>query len=291
MRKAITLIRQIASNIERKHLMLASAGLAYYVLMSLVPVLIILTAVVAYLPFHNGMESVMTFVANVMPRQTLPAIEMVLDTVSPHRYGLLSFGLITAVWLASKAVKGIIMALDTVYASQAPRRIWTNRIVAFVLTLAVGLLLIIGVFFMLAGPVLGRLLSKVAPIESLWSQLWPYLQWLLSGLIIFCCIELMYIFAPSAPVARRRTIPGALFAAVSWIALSWGFSFYLQHYGAKLDNFYGAVAAPIAFMIWMYWIAGAIVLGAEINCSLDSFSSPESAKSREIPLSDLRKVG
>jgi membrane protein len=291
MKKAIALIRQIASNIERKHLMLASAGLAYYVLMSLVPVLIILTAVVAYLPFHDGMESVRAFVANVLPRQTLPAIERVLDTVSPHRHGLLSFGLITAVWLASKAVKGIIMALDTVYAGPAPRRIWTNRIVAFILTLAVGLLLVIGVLFMIAGPVLGRLLSKVAPIESFWSELWPYLQWLLSGLIIFSCIELMYIFAPNVPVAGRRTIPGALFAAVSWIALSWGFSFYLQHYGAKLDNFYGAVAAPIAFMIWMYWISGAILLGAEINCCLDSLRSPESAKSRDSPLSDLRRVG
>ena len=44
--------------------MLASAGLAYYFLMSLVPVLIVLTAVVAYLPFKNGMEGMSAFIAN-----------------------------------------------------------------------------------------------------------------------------------------------------------------------------------------------------------------------------------
>lgn len=273
MKIAIALIRQIAANIERKHLMLASAGLAYYFVMSLVPVIIVLAAVVAYLPFKNGIEGLSAFVANVLPRPALPAIEKILNTVSPHRNGLLSFGLITAVWLASKAVKGMIMGLDTVYGAHAPRRIWTNRILAFLLTLAVGSLLVLGVLLMLAGPLLGTLLSKLEPIESLWPKLWPYLQWLLSGLIIFSSIELMYIFAPNLPVAGRRTVPGAVFAAVSWIALSWGFSFYLQHYGAKLDNFYGVVAAPIAFMIWMYWSSGTILLGAEINSCLDSFRS------------------
>lgn len=269
MKKFLALIRQISADVVRKHLMLASAGLAYYFLMSLVPVLIILSAVVAFLPFKNGMEGVSAFVANVLPRTAVPLVESALETVSPHRGGLISFGLISAVWLASKAVKGVIMGLDTAYGAQQPRQIWTNRILAFVLTLAVGILLIIGVVLMLAGPWLAKLISMIVPIESLWLQIWPYLQWLLSGLIIFSSIEILYVFAPNVPVAGRRTIPGALFAAASWIILSWGFGYYLHQYGAKLDNFYGVVAAPIAFMIWMYWICGAILLGAEINYALD----------------------
>jgi membrane protein len=287
MKNAIALIRQIAADITRKHLMLASAGLAYYFLMSLVPVLIVLTAVVPYLPFKNGMEGVSAFMANVLPRPALPAIEKILATVSLHRTGLLSFGLITAVWLASKAVKGIIMGLDTVYGAQEPRQIWTNRILAFVLTLAVGLLLVIGALLMLVGPSLGSLLARVAPIEPLWLKLWPYVQWLVSAVIIFSSVELMYVFAPNVPVADRRTVPGAVFAAVSWIALSWGFGFYLQHYGAKLDKFYGVVALPIAFMIWMYWSSGAILLGAEINCCLD-FSRSRGFKT--LPKSRLYDV-
>jgi membrane protein len=290
MKDAIALVRQIARNIERKHMMLAAAGMAYYFLMSLAPVLIVLVAVVAYLPLQNGMEGVTAFIANVMPRAVLPALEKTMNTISPHRNGLLSFGLITAVWLASKAVKGIIMGLDTVYGAKTPRRIWTNRILAFGLTLGVGLLMVLGVVLMLAGPLLGRLFSTVAPIESLWVKLWPYVQWLLSALIIFSSIEVMYVLAPNVPLAGRRTVPGALFAAVSWVALAWGFGFYLNHYGAKLDNFYGVLAAPIAFMIWLYWSSGAILLGAEINSSLDSY------KSRVVPhlpprVYDLPKAG
>jgi membrane protein len=284
MKDAIALIRLIARNLERKHLMLAAAGLAYYFLMSLVPVLIVLAAVVAFLPLQNGMEGASSFIANVVPRQAMPALESMLATITLHRTGLLSFGLITAVWLASKAVKGIIMGLDMVYSAQAPRRIWTNRILAFILTLGLGLLLLLGVVLTLAGPFFAALFSGVAPIHSLWSQLWPYMQWLLPTLIIFAAVELMYIVAPNVPAAGRPTIPGALFAAASWIALAWGFGFYLHHYGVKLDKFYGALATPIAFMIWMYWSAATILLGAEINSSLQSM------RKRQEPVHEMERA-
>lgn len=291
MKNAIALIRQIAADIERRHLMLTAAGLAYYFLMSLIPVLIVLAAIVGYLPIQNGKEGMSAFVANVLPRAALPAIEQIMDTLSPHRGGLLSLGLITAVWLASMAVKGIIMCLDTVYGADAPRRIWTNRILAFILTLGLGVLLVAGVALMVVGPWLGALISRVAPIESLWLRLWPYLQWLISGLVIFSSIELMYLFAPNVSPIGRRTIPGALLAAVSWLALSWGFGFYLHYYGAKLNNFYGIVALPIAFMIWMYWSSGAIVLGAEINKHLDNFRPREVKTFPKSPLYDVPRAG
>ena len=270
-REALALLRLIATNAERKHLALAAAGLAYNFLLSLIPVLMVLAAVVAYLPLKHGMQDINSFLVNVVPRQALPVIDDLLAKISPHRSGLLSFGLITAVWLASKALKGIIMGLDLAYNVHAPRRIWTTRILAFVLTLAVGLLLLLGVALTLAGPFLGTLLSSVAPIHSVWLRLWPFVQWSLSVLVVFSAIELLYVLAPNIPFTNRITIPGAVFASAVWIALAWGFGFYLQYSGAKLDRFYGVLATPIAFMIWLEWSASAILLGAEINSSLLSY--------------------
>jgi len=276
-KEALTVIRLIATNAERKHLELAAAGLAYNFLLSLIPVLMVLAALVAYLPVKHGMEDVNSFLVNVVPRQALPVIEDLLSKISPHRTGLLSFGLITAVWLASKALKAIIMGLDLAYNVRAPRRIWTNRILAFVLTLAVGLLLLLGVALTLAGPFLGTLLSKVAPIHSLWLRLWPFIRWSVSVVVVFSAIELLYAVAPNLPFTHRLTVPGAVFASALWIALAWGFGFYLQYSGAKLDRFYGVLATPIAFMIWLQWSASAILLGAEINSSLLSYKRSRSS--------------
>ena len=282
-RDALAVSRLVATNAERKHLPLAAAGLAYNFLLSLIPLLIVLTAVIAYLPLTHGMQDVNSFLATVVPRQALPVIEDLLTKISPHRTGLLSFGLITAVWLASKALNGIIMGLDLAYNVHAPRRIWTTRILAFVLMLAISFLLLLGVTLTLAGPFLGTLLSRVAPIHSLWLRLWPFIQWSLSVLIVFSSIELLYIVAPNIPLTQRLTLPGAVFASLVWIALAWGFDIYLQYQGAKLDRFYGVLATPIAFMIWLYWSAGAILLGAEINSSLMSYKRGRLAGPRALP--------
>jgi len=283
MRKALAIFRLVATNAERKHLPLAAAGLAYNFLLSLIPVLMVLTAVVAYLPLQHGMQDVNSFLVYVVPKQALPLIDDLLARITPHRTGLLSFGLITAVWLASKALKGIIMGLDLAYNVRAPRRIWTNGIVAFFLTLAVGLLLLLGVAVTVAGPFLATLLTRVAPIHSLWLRLWPYIRWSFSVLVVFSAIELLYVVAPNIPFRRNLTVPGAVFASAVWIALAWGFGYYLHYSGAKLDRFYGVLATPIAFMIWLYWSASAILLGAEINSSLLSQKRGPVSGPRALP--------
>ena len=282
MRKTLAIFRLAATNAERKHLPLAAAGLAYNFLLSLIPVLIVLAAVVAYLPLQQGMQDVNSFLVNVVPRQALPLIDDLLTKISPHRIGLLSFGLITAVWLASKALKAIIMGLDLAYNVHAPRRIWTTRILAFFLTLAVGLLLLLGVAVTVAGPFFGTLLSKVAPIHSLWLRLWPYIQWSFSVLVVFSAIELLYVLAPNIPFTQRVTFPGAVFASAVWIGLAWGFGFYLHYSGASLARTYGVLATPIAFLIWLEWSASAILFGAEINSSVMSYNRSRQSDPRSI---------
>lgn len=268
-KRVITLIFR---GFERKHLSLVAAGLAYYFLMSLVPALVLLTAVVAYLPLQYGMQG---FMAHVIPRQSMSFIEPVLTTTSEHRTGLLSFGIITTLWLSSIGVKGIIAGLDIVYDVRVPRRLWTNRILAFGLTFAVGVLLLLGAALALVGPGVEALLSTTVSIQSLWMNIWPYVQWLLSAMFTFAAIELLYLTAPNVSAAHRLTIPGAAVAASSWLVLSWGLGFYFHHFGGlKLARLYGILAAPVALMIWLNWGAAAILIGAQLNVSLQCHKSP-----------------
>jgi membrane protein len=274
LRQATAVIKRTLLDVERKHLQLAAAGLAYYFLMSLVPGVLLLTAVVAYLPLQNGVTTATSFLSHVIPRQAAPLIEDLLTTVGSHRTGLLSLGVISTLWLTSKGVKGVIAGLDMVYQVQRPRRVWTNRFLAFGLTFGVGVLLLLGVILTLAGPLLESLLSRVIPVQSLWIRVWPFVQWSLSALSTFAAIELLYILAPNVPAARRVTIPGALVAAAIWMALSWGVGFFFQYFGStKLDRFYGVMATPITIAIWLNWGALGMLIGAEINLSIQSLRS------------------
>lgn len=261
----------IYRNIERKHLPLIAAGLAFYFVMSLVPALMLLTVAVSYLPLQNGMEGVTSFMAHLVPPQGMDLIERLPATIAPHRTGLLSFGIIATLWLTSKGVKGIISGLDIVYEVRVPRSLWINRILAFGLTFAFGLLLLLGILLTLAGPTLEGLLAAVVPVQSLLIKAWPYVQWMLAATFTFVSIEVLYLLAPNVPAAHRLTVPGAVIAASGMLVLSWALGFYFQYFGQlKLDRLYGILATPIALMIWLYWSAGLILIGAEINSTLQS---------------------
>jgi membrane protein len=107
------------------------------------------------------------------------------------------------------------------------------------------------------------------PIESLWLRLGPYIQWLVSALVLFAAIELLYVLGPSEPASRRLTIPGAAAATFIWLVLAWGLGFYFQHFGElKFARFFGFLAAPALFMTWLYCSAIAVLIGAEINSRL-----------------------
>jgi membrane protein len=106
-------------------------------------------------------------------------------------------------------------------------------------------------------------------MESLWFRLGPFLQWLVSALVLFTAIELLYVLGPSLPVSKRVTIPGAAAATVIWLVLAWGLGFYFFHFGElKFARFFGFLAAPAVFMTWLYCSATAVLLGAEINSRL-----------------------
>ncbi len=272
LKKVVLVIKPIYKGFERKHLALVAAGLGYYFLMALFPALMLLAAIAVYLPAGNDMQKTTSFMARIMPPQGLELIERAREAIGPHRTGLLSVGVITTLWLTSKAVKGIIAGLDIVYDVHTPRSLWINRVLALGLTIGVGVLLLLALTLTLAGPLLETALSRMVSLQSLWIRAWPYVQWLLASAFIFAAIELLYILAPNVPFSRRVTIPGALAAASGWLVLSWGLGFYFHHFGGvKLNAVYGILATPIALVIWLYWSAAVILIGAEININLQTY--------------------
>jgi membrane protein len=265
----ITNIWDIWRDIEKKNLPLAAAGIAYYLLLSVFPALTVLSAVVSYLPFQNGLREATSVLGYVIPPQVMTLIQELLTRITPHRAALLSFGLATTLWLASIAFKGIILGLDMVHGSNVQRPLWVSRILALALTIGVGVLLLIGVVLTSVGPALWAHVSVLMPSESLWLRLGPYLKWSVSALVLFTAIELLYVLGPSLPISKRRTVPGAVAATVIWLLLAWGLGFYFHHFGElKFVRFFGFLAVPALFMTWLYCSATTILLGAEINSRL-----------------------
>jgi membrane protein len=229
----------------------------------------------------------MSILGFVIPAQVMTLIEDLLTRITPHRGALLSFGIITMLWLASIAFKGLILGLDMVHGSDAQRPLWITRILALVLTIAVGILMLIGVILTSIGPSLWARISGLVPFESRWMQIGPYLKWSVAALVLFCAIELLYVWGPSMPVSKRRTFPGAAAATALWLVLAWGLGLYFHHFGEmKIARFFGFLAAPALFMTWLYCSAAVLLLGAEINSRMSPHQTESTHTRRD---SDIRE--
>ena len=101
------------NDVQRKHTMQMAAGLSYYFIMSLFPLLIVFAAIVAYLPVPNLFDQALMFVGRFMPPDSIGLVKTVLrDVITPYRGHFLSFGIAATIWAASGGFSGMIEALN-----------------------------------------------------------------------------------------------------------------------------------------------------------------------------------
>ena len=254
--------------VQRKHTMQMAAGLSYYFVMSLFPLLIVFAAAVAYLPVPNLFDQALGFASRFMPQESMGLVKAVLrQVITPHRGKFMSFGIVGTIWAASGGFSSMMEALNVAYDVPESRPFWKTRPLAIGLTFLIGVLLVIALALMLVGPDFGGWLAAKVGLGSVFIAVWPYLRWSIAIAFAVLAIELIYFFAPNVRQRFRRTLPGAALAVAGWLLLSWALGIYFQHF-TNLNKTYGTLAAAIALMVWLYWTAFAILLGGEINADL-----------------------
>lgn len=263
-----SLLRRIYDNVQRKHTMQMAAGLSYYFVMSLFPLLIVFAASVAYLPVPNLFDEALALARHFLPHESMGLVERVLrQVITPSPGKLLSIGILGAVWAASGGFASMMEALNVAYDVPEQRPFWKTRPLAIGLTFLTGILLVIALALMLVGPNFGGWLAAKIGLGSAFATLWPFLRWSIAIAFTVLSIELIYFLGPNIQQRFRKTLPGAAIAVGCWLVLSWALGVNFQHF-AKLNKTYGTLAAAVALMVWLYWTAFAVILGAEINADL-----------------------
>lgn len=240
-----------------------SAQLAYYFLLSLFPFLIFALAMLNYLGITS--DTVLGLIQRFAPTQSFDLIKKNLQTVlDVQRGGLLSFGILFAVWTASNAINSLIRALNRAYNVEESRHFLIARGIAILLTIGMIIVIVMALTLPVFGEVIGRFLLVHLGLEQRFSAVLDLLRWLISFLIIVFVLSCLYYFAPNKKVYFKDVVFGAVIAAVGWQIASLGFSYYVSH----LSNFsttYGSLGTVIILMIWFYLTALVIIIGGEIN--------------------------
>ena len=258
-------VRLTYAGVRSKHTSQLAAGLSYYFILSLFPMLIAFAAGLALVPLPHLFDQILTLMARFIPPDSMGLVRAVVrDVITPHGGSILSVGIVLTIWAASGGVAALMEAVNVAYNLPDQRSFVRKRLLAIGLMFAVGALAVLALAFMVVGPGFGRWLAGKAGLGSVFVALWPYLRWALSIACAVLSIELIYVWAPSERRPFRSTLPGAVIALLTWLVLSSGLGLYLRNFG-KLNKTYGTLAAAVALMLWLYWTAFAILVGAQFN--------------------------
>ena len=264
-----TLVKRVARAAYEHNCLGQAAQLAYYFLFALFPFLLFLTTLLGYLPLPNLMRELQAILAGVMPAETLAFVQDNIHGLTrDQRGGLLSFGIITALWTSSSAVMAIMDNLNRAYGVKEGRPLWKVWGIALLLVLGLSAFLLLSVVLLIFGPSIGSWLARQVGLGNAFEFAWNILRWPVIVTLLIVTMAVIYYVAPDVEQEWKWITPGSMMAMTAWIVTSLGFSYYVTNFGSY-NKIYGSIGTVIVLLTWMYLLGFFILLGGHINAAIE----------------------
>jgi membrane protein len=270
----------IYNDVYEERLFVFAAGLSYYFVLSLFPLLVSIASLLGYVPIPHLFEGLLTLMAKLVPGDGMSLVRNIVSDVISHKHTrFLTLGLVFTIWTASSGFAAAIDGLNVVYRVRETRPVWKTRPIALGLTLLAGSLLLLAVGLTVEGTSVGTWFADRFDLNPGILAVWRYVKWSIAIVFAMLAVELLYHFGPDVRQRFRDSLTGAIVAVMSWIGLSLLLGSYFQHF-ETLDRTYGPLGAAIGLYVWFYLSGFAILVGGELNfllCELRNHKTPQSS--------------
>ena len=281
-------LRRAARHVDATRLPLLSAGIAFFAVLSIAPVL--LTALSVYGAVNTPAQALdqLSRAAAMLPEQLEPLVADQLTSITTASSRVLTVrgltGLVLALWTATAAMSALIDALTLAYHETETRGFLRRTALAFALVLA-GALLLGGLI------TAARVVSRLLAVAPEWLRLTaPVVVWASLAALMVAVIAVLYRFAPDRKQARWRWITwGAAGATVLWVATSVALFGYVQSIGTY-ESTYGSLAGVAISMFWLWITVLLVVAGAAVNGEAERQTVRDSTVGPERPIGERGAV-
>lgn len=285
-RDYFAIVRRAVKEFRRDNMTNIAAALAYYAFLAIPSALMMAVGAFSLLAGPRAVTTVIGKLHGIVPGQAASLLESSLRNMTQHRgtgVAVLAVGSALALWSLTGAMQNLMWALNIAYDREERRGFLRRRITALgmVVFALIGFALAFGVLVL--GPQLSTWVGSALGARSIVKVIWYVAEWplLIAGLLV-AFAGFMHL-GPNVKHPRWRFLTfGSVLAVVVWLAGSAAFAFYVSRFGSY-NKTWGALAAVVVMLTWLWLSSVALLLGAEVNA--------EAERSRELRRGEPAAVG
>lgn len=264
LRRLYQLFWDVLGTASDRNVGLISAGVAFFGMFSIFPGLAAVIAIFGLLADPAIVVTQLELMEEIIPAQAYGIISDQMNRLLSARSQTLGvttlISILIALWSARAGVAGLMGGLNAI-ADRPARSTFKGIVVALTLTVVLMALAMTAMALVVVAPIV----LSFFPLSGSSAIVLEALRWLVALLVLFFGLSVLYRFGPNLRGARIRWITvGAFLVIVLWISGSTGLSYYLANF-ASYNEVYGSIGAVIAMLLWLYFTAYLILLGATLN--------------------------
>ena len=263
-----TLVKEAIRDFMDDDMTTYASALAYQVLFSLFPFIIFLIALLGFLQLADFFEWLRQHAQMLLPPEASEQVNKVITDLQKEQGGLMSLGVIVALWSASAAVRAAMHALNMAYDVKETRPTWKLYPLSLLYTVGLAAMMILATALLTVGPQAVQWVAQQVGLEQIFVTLWAWLRWPAALFILTLAVAIIYYVGPDVRQEFRFISPGALIAIAVWIAASLGFKLYVNNF-ADYNATYGSIGAIIILLLYFFISAAVLLFGAEINATIE----------------------
>jgi membrane protein len=253
-----------------------AAAVAFNFTLAIFPSIIFMFSLIPYIPLAHLDQRIISLLADVMPEGIFKeAQNTIVEIVSKPRGGVLSLGFIFALYASTSGVMALMRAFNMTDRTVEKRGFIKARLIAVMLNFFLTFVLVLAILVLIVGRLsVDFLFDEGILNRDITFYTIQFLSYLVIFFVFFITISIIYYFAPVSHKRWKFMNVGSITAAILTILITNLFSYYLSNF-ASYNRLYGTIGTFIALMVWLYLVALILILGFEINASIQETKDDE----------------
>lgn len=289
LKSAFSLLKKAFSGWRKDRVSLLAAALAYYTVLSIAPLIVIVIAIAgSVFGVEAAQGEIVNALGGLIGTQGAQVVESVVkNAAQPELNSAASlFGAITLLISASGLFSHLQIALNIVWNVKAKknRNLWEvlrKRLLSFGMVVAIGFLLLVSLLVSTTISTLAQLEVDFIPnIPSLW-------QWadaLISLGIVILLFALIYKYLPDVDLSWKNVWIGAMITAALFILGKYLLGFYISR--SSIGSAYGAAGSLVVMLVWIFYSTQILLFGAELTQAYTCRYNAQVRPSRHATMAD-----